>query len=1339
MYYLLLVCAAFLAIPAVATSNIKDEAQQLNSAQVVPVNPAGKQLASQLLVSLANGQLIALDENSGTFLWSFDTGSPLLASANPAAAAAAAAAAASDPSQGHQVPIPKEGIFPGTDGSLYVYRPQGTGPPRIEKLPVGVRDLVELSPAPTPDGSLVLGSQRSSVFVLNSRNGNLLRTLSGSSEGDGNADLLADPAVLGEPSDTNGSGSSTDARPEDLLAIGRKDYVIKAVHPAFGEQWNVSWSSLQHLSALAVRRPIGSFSSDETKTPPPAAAGVLPATDGLESTPPPDALELIVGPDHSLRRIDPRNGWVVWNRKFEAPPLAAYPSIGPPVDLVDAYGPSSSTSNSGGDRSSVGTTSGSEKPLNEGNKEGGDADANINNHTPGALAQLPNRHGKKDSRSDTIYNGGNGSKTSDKGDVDSGNDDALVIGVMKGGLFGMKIPNSVANAANKLALQQTPSSEDTVVRDSNSDGGSCEIHGGDGDSDSDGVTGDDTAATATTTITTALIQNEDRTTHTTTPATSTSTAIVLPARNFPWWEETVCKSLEDGDMCAVPVGLFPVHGHCTDSTLLYIPDSGQDSSGDHRGHDIKNNKISVGGVLVSGGFGVVGPVAVLFIIFIVGVSGALAVVTIHRQRNNQRRQKVAAMRSALSTAANGKNNTTTGGNHNNSNNTKSVKKNKKKGGGGAGAAPAPSLAATDKKSMVAVPHSPSIPTEPQNNTTTTDINTNKLTSNTIDGITYVGRLCVGPGILGYGSGGTIVYEGVLDGRQVAVKRLLRQFVDLAKKEIGALIVSDEHPNVVRCFAMEEDQEFIYLALERCVGTLADALSTKEGRSKFVNFSNGMATPTPYAMQISEDIGRGLAALHLQGIVHRDLKPHNVLLSDTGKAKLSDMGLSKRLIPEQASFETLGAAGGSPGWQAPEQLALRAGKTEGTRQTAAVDVFSFGLLIHYCLTGGLHPYGEGVERDAAILRNRRSLDALKYSPEAEDLLRAMLAAAPEQRPTVGAAMAHPLWWPAPRRLAFLIDVSDRVEGEDRSGDGTMYASLEALSPGVVGAAGSWAVPLDSGLISNLGKYRRYDFSSLRDLLRVVRNKHSHFRELPTELQQRIGPIPDGFLNYFASRFPRLIVNCFYFALRWCQEEPVFTKYFPQGATILLRTTAPPEIRDPDVESVAVEAAKMRLAAVAADTRQQRGITAENLGGMMSSPGGGGGGGGEYNTLQQQQGITPGNGMSASTNTSTPSSTVALPAEPVAPPVAIHFDTSNGTSILEFPRRPGYPPCDFYVKTGHCRFGESCRFDHPPEYAVRLSKQGLPLRQGQPMCQYYERHGDCKFGPACRFDHPLGGGN
>lgn len=77
----------------------------------------------------------------------------------------------------------------------------------------------------------------------------------------------------------------------------------------------------------------------------------------------------------------------------------------------------------------------------------------------------------------------------------------------------------------------------------------------------------------------------------------------------------------------------------------------------------------------------------------------------------------------------------------------------------------------------------------------------------------------------------------------------------------------------------------------------------------------------------------------------------------------------------------------------------------------------------------------------------------------------------------------------------------------------------------------------------------------------------------------------------------------------------------------------------------------------------------------------------------------------------------------------------------PAAPGNPPCpshqracDDLLLAGHCQFGEACKFDHPPEYAVRLNRRGLPLRPGQPTCAFYERTGDCKFGPRCKFHHP-----
>ncbi|KAH7840490.1 hypothetical protein Vadar_017610 [Vaccinium darrowii] len=78
---------------------------------------------------------------------------------------------------------------------------------------------------------------------------------------------------------------------------------------------------------------------------------------------------------------------------------------------------------------------------------------------------------------------------------------------------------------------------------------------------------------------------------------------------------------------------------------------------------------------------------------------------------------------------------------------------------------------------------------------------------------------------------------------------------------------------------------------------------------------------------------------------------------------------------------------------------------------------------------------------------------------------------------------------------------------------------------------------------------------------------------------------------------------------------------------------------------------------------------------------------------------------------------------------------------FPERPGHPECQFYMKTGDCKFGAVCRFHHPRERLITapdcvLSPIGLPLRPGEPLCIFYSRYGICKFGPSCKFDHPMG---
>lgn len=49
----------------------------------------------------------------------------------------------------------------------------------------------------------------------------------------------------------------------------------------------------------------------------------------------------------------------------------------------------------------------------------------------------------------------------------------------------------------------------------------------------------------------------------------------------------------------------------------------------------------------------------------------------------------------------------------------------------------------------------------------------------------------------------------------------------------------------------------------------------------------------------------------------------------------------------------------------------------------------------------------------------------------------------------------------------------------------------------------------------------------------------------------------------------------------------------------------------------------------------------------------------------------------------------------------------------------------------------RFDHPPEaiqQTLQLQSTPYPVRPGELQCAYYLKTGKCKFGATCRFDHP-----
>uniref|UniRef100_A0A5B6Z6E9 non-specific serine/threonine protein kinase n=1 Tax=Davidia involucrata TaxID=16924 RepID=A0A5B6Z6E9_DAVIN len=442
------------------------------------------------------------------------------------------------------------------------------------------------------------------------------------------------------------------------------------------------------------------------------------------------------------------------------------------------------------------------------------------------------------------------------------------------------------------------------------------------------------------------------------------------------------------------------------------------------------------------------------------------------------------------------------------------------------------------------------------------LNLNQLIDSGTDGRT-IGKLFVSNTEIAKGSNGTIVFQGIYEGRPVAVKRLVKAHHDVAFKEIQNLIASDRHPNIVRWYGVEYDQDFVYLSLERCACSLYDLIQMSSDFSESQMLTKDQATkamteykvrldsmrgimqdtklwkangyPSPILLKLLRDVVSGIVHLHELGIIHRDLKPQNVLIIKERSlcAKVSDMGISRRLIGDMSSLGHHATGCGSSGWQAPEQL------LHG-RQTRAVDMFSLGCVLFFCITGGKHPFGDHLERDINIAKNQLDLFLVENIPEAVDLFSHLLDPNAELRPKATEVFHHPLLWNSETRLSFLRDSSDRVELEDRETDSDLLKALESIAPMALGA--KWDEKMEPAFINNIGHYRRYKYDSVRDLLRVMRNKLNHFRELPGEIQEILGPVPEGFDGYFASRFPKLLIEVYKVMYKYCKEEECLDKYF-----------------------------------------------------------------------------------------------------------------------------------------------------------------------------------------------------
>lgn len=217
----------------------------------------------------------------------------------------------------------------------------------------------------------------------------------------------------------------------------------------------------------------------------------------------------------------------------------------------------------------------------------------------------------------------------------------------------------------------------------------------------------------------------------------------------------------------------------------------------------------------------------------------------------------------------------------------------------------------------------------------------------------------------------------------------------------------EHPSICRVYDYLEEGDQHYLVLELIRGrTLRGVLN------------DGQASRRARVRWASE-IADGLVAAHGAGVVHHDLKPDNVMIDESGRARILDFGIAARGKPLASTHSgrarpdddgrTLdpdatvdadvtatvvsrrGSVSGTPSYMSPEQA-------RGEPTGPASDMFSFGLLLHEMFTGArAYEHVETRELVAAITRGRTPR-ARTHDRDLTRLIERLKDPVPSRRPT-----------------------------------------------------------------------------------------------------------------------------------------------------------------------------------------------------------------------------------------------------------------------------------------------------------------------------------------------------
>ena len=230
-----------------------------------------------------------------------------------------------------------------------------------------------------------------------------------------------------------------------------------------------------------------------------------------------------------------------------------------------------------------------------------------------------------------------------------------------------------------------------------------------------------------------------------------------------------------------------------------------------------------------------------------------------------------------------------------------------------------------------------------------------------------------------------VYRGYdeLLGRTVAIKILHANFasdegfVGRFKREAqnaGRL----SHPNIVNMYDVGYDQGYHYIVMEYVEGQTLKEYIQEQGKLS-----------VDEAVKFAVAIAEGLEHAHAMGIVHCDIKPHNMLITKSGRLKVTDFGIARAMNSQNTMMYT-NSVMGSAHYLSPEQAS-------GKAIDGSTDIYSLGVVLYEMLTGRV-PYEADTPIAVALKHVKDKLiPPTRYNPSIPPLLESVVMKALQKKP------------------------------------------------------------------------------------------------------------------------------------------------------------------------------------------------------------------------------------------------------------------------------------------------------------------------------------------------------